>query len=516
MNPAAVFFVLTATSQCNYDDHSFSLNSNTSSFVLINDSGFFPSIQDNYVVQNIGRSIIQTELWYGDEVQWFGIVCGATVKPGETKLLDNEGKPYYYTGLKVLNDDDTRAIFHGQGGYLQSPYTPGDHFDMFRYLRKALGLSTKYIPINTNGIFKELILSFWPENQPSLWEEILDLIKPLLEKNITEIIQESIQNDLDIYKDKLKNLTSENRGQESYMSVALDLVGIEDRFVYINSNMNNYNYTNSYVLPIYSNIVSMKLHFYTLGVQYNNTLNLSKEDVEQILMYTEETYNKAYQHIANVSESVLDYAYNYSESPGIFNSLMSIRSHLAIHGNEYIPIWKHILENPLSNDEVYNPVISYSTFFGKPTANLYAQSTPVDVPPPLNPRQHSNKTVQLTTVIVYLWCDNPFVLSIGGAKIIFKDGETYMMGTKTAMVESFDLEGSQIVQLSAFGNGKIDGLKFYLSNGQIKSFGMVNSSSFEDFKLSDHYISSFYLSSDDPDLNGQAANLAVSYQWYVK
>lgn len=519
MNAVAVF-ILVASSRIDYDDHTFGLKSNDSSFVLINDSGVWPTVQDNYVIYNIGRIKVQAELWYGDEVQWFGIVHGATIYPGETKILDNDGKKYYYTGLKLINNEEIRVIAHCEGGYLPSPFTPDMQFHFYKFLLKTLKFCVKYFTNHfVASVFKQLSLLFFPENKPNIWQEVLDNVTPLLEENTREILTSLLQNEINVYKEKLSILSDEMHSgvpiKEHYMNLAWEIVGLENKFSFSSTLSINEN-INLYILPMYSSVVSMAINFYMLGVKYNTEIKLDDNNISQILRYANKTYENASKYFRNLSRNAVDYVYNNSEAQGIFNSMMSVRSHLAIHGEEYLPIWKYKLENPSSNKEVYNPVISYSTFFGKPTANLYAQATPIDVPQPLCPKMIDGKRNILKKITVYMWTTNPSILKIGGAKLFFENGDEYTMGTVTIIAESFDLEGAKILQLTAYGEGKIDGLKFYLSNGQIHVFGQTISATFENFKLQHHHIPSFYLSSDSRDLNGQAANIAVSFQWYVK
>lgn len=516
MNAAAVFLIVVGTSQYQYDDHMFGLYGNTSSFVLVDDSGFFPSVQDNFIVHNIGRTSVQAELWYGDEVQWFGVVCGATINPGEGKMLDNGGKPYYYTGLKIINNNhnNERAIVHAEGGIVYSPYTPGANFDMFKNLRYAFELAVKYIDTDNSDIFKNLIGAFWPDQSIDVWSKILYQINPLFNSEITEIIQNVIDNKLNVLKSKIENLSNEIKVNASYMSIASEMVGLEEEVLFYNRSKYEFKQLNAYILPIYSNIISMKLHFYLFGVQNKDKIGLSDIQVLLILSYAFRMYDNACKHIVQVSEGMEHYAYNTSEAPNIFNNMMTIRSHLAIHGSEYIPIWKYKLTNYSDNSQIYNPVISYSTFFGRPTVNLYAQSTPVRVPPPLNALTDSERS-PLTGMTIHLWSDNSLIDRIGGAELYFDNDFPYMMGTKTNKTEYFDLRYKQITHLSVFGDGRIDGLTFYLPQAESKSFGKVDSEVTSDFYLPGHYIRSFYLSSDDTDLKGQAANIAVSYQWYV-
>lgn len=194
--------------------------------------------------------------------------------------------------------------------------------------------------------------------------------------------------------------------------------------------------------------------------------------------------------------------------------MMGIRTHLAIHGEEYLPIWEYKLRDPSSNKQIYNPVISYSNFYGMPTANLYAQATSEHVIQPLCPKLIKGTRNKLKHVVIYIWYTDSNILKIGGAKLTFDNGDIHIMGTVTKIVESFNLGDKHIIQVTAYDQEKIDGLKFVLSNESVHRFGQMNSNSNYTFQLKDHHIPSFYLSSDSKNLGGQAANIAVSYQWY--
>lgn len=522
MYAAASVFLVIASVQIDYDDRTFGLNASDSAFILVDNSGFIPHPQGNYEIQNIGRTKVDAEVWYGTELQWLGIIEAATIYPGEKRTLHDDDRPYYFTGVKIINQGAVRAIVHGERGNLESPYIPNIHLDWSKILQRSILFSVKYIKLfkPLNFVLKQVIHMFWPTVHNNVWKEISDKIYLLLDERIRELISSLLENEINVYRDKMLMLIDELHNKspinQHYMNLAEDFVGLEQKFKF-SSTITNYHDINFYILPLYSNVVSLKVHFYTMGIRYANQIGLTDYNVSDIKNYANITVENGIRHISKVSKYATENAYNTSEAERIFDNMMAVRTHLAIHGEEYIPIWKYRVKNPSSDSEIYNPVISYSMFFGKPTANLYAQATPVEVPQPLCPKLLMNGSRnKLTKIVIFLWVSDHTVCKIGGAKLSFGNGDMYTMGTVTSLTDSFELENEKIIQLSVYGEGKIDGLKFVLSNGTEREFGQTHYNSSKDFTLQDHHIPSFYLSSDSTELNGQAANIAVSFQWHVK
>lgn len=499
--------------EVDYDDHSFGIANSDESFVLVQDSGVFPKVQENYTICNIGRSIVNVELWYGDEVQWFGIVGSATVYPNEKKTIDNEGKTYYYTGLKVKNNEKKRAIVHCEGGNLPSPYTPSPN--IYEILEKAFLLGIKFLPYGelVGHLLMDILHLYWPGDKPDIWQQISNKIYVLLDKYTQSILKAILENVIVTYRDKISSLLAEWKQNlninDHYLAIAYDLVGLENKFCF-SETVHNYKNINVFFIPMYFTFVSLKINFYLLGIRHGKQFGLTNKSINMIQNYAYKTFQNASLHIKTIKAYAVDDTYENSEAEMIFNNMMTMRSHLALNGEEYLPIWESQLCHPLEK-EIYNPVISFSTFFGKPTANLYSQATPVNVPQPLLPKMINGKRNVLKELKVYLWSE---YFKIGGVKLIFENGDSYEMGTVTSSIQSVNLKDAKILELTVYGDGKIDGLKFVLSNESTHTFGQTGSSYSKIFCRQDHFIPSFYLSSDSSDLGGQAANIAVAFQWY--
>nr|XP_023020131.1 uncharacterized protein LOC111508756 [Leptinotarsa decemlineata] len=511
MNLPVLLMVVTSNYQ--YDDHSIAVVGKRSSFILENNSGWIPAPQENYEVQNIGRVDVTAQLWYGDEAfAWWGIVTETTLKPGEVKILDNGGKIYYYTGLFIINNNSTRAIVHATGGELYNPCVP-PKINYMLWLRRIAYFALKRIPYGKN--FSKLLNLFWPHKQPNVWQNVTQNISPLLEKQELQIIQSILGNEVLYYKDQIASLQDElkdnNKTREHYMNIAYSLVGFELKFVMPNT-FEDHNTVNFYILPLYTNAVSMKMHFYTIGIQQKDQIGLMDDDVSNIQKYMNRTVAHSSEYINSMLKWPVDNAYNTSTAEGIFDNMMTVRSHLALHGEEYLPFWNHMMNNPLANDtDVYNHVISYSDFFGRATANLYAQATPEEVPEPLNPRLIKGKRNKLINIRVYLW--DLEMTAVSGMRLEFSSQDIYQLGTVTEKFAEFDLRDTYIEKLIAFGEGEIDGLKFFLEDGRTFMFGTVTSKTFKTFEMPNHHIVSLYMSSDYKTLHNKAANIAVSYLW---
>ncbi|CAG9815955.1 unnamed protein product [Phaedon cochleariae] len=505
MTPSSIFILIIA-SHYQYDDHTIAVNGNQSAFVLEDNSGVIPEPQENYVVQNIGRTPVRAQVWYGTEIlPWLGIIDAAAINPGEKIELDNGGRRYYITGLKIVNPNDTRAIIHAEGGDLPTPFVPPSIL-IEKVLRELLGIGmVKLLPFGKYlHRFVDLIDFFWPHHQPDIWQNMTDKILPVLNEKEIQLVHSLLNNKIRVYKDQIKSLQQEiddgEKPQEHYNSIAYSLIGVEQEFIF-NNMMDNYKEINLSLLPMYSKFVSMKMNFYILGLTDNNIIDIKR--------YMNKTVEGANKYIMSMRTEPIDAAYNSSPAAGIFDSMMTVRTHLALHGEEYLPFWKKMAVDPTSNQTVYNDVISFSSFFGRPTANLYAQATPREVPEPLQPKLMNGRRNTLVSVRVYLSDQG----SVAGLRLEFSNKAAYDLGLVTDNSSRFDFSDTHIESLQAFGDGRVDGLQFRLGSGDTWTFGKVTSKISKKFQLANHRIASIYVANDSRYLGYPIANIAVSYQW---
>lgn len=491
-----------SSSPINPDGHYIGLNSCSSSFVLVNES----SPPSKYVVQNIGRTSIIAEVCDNlKEVKELGkVLCG------ETKVFDVNSY------LKLINAEEKKAIVHCRGGNLVLPVFSSLENNIYALSNIAIVLVKCFAPpifTSLALLLQDLFITFWPVEKPNVWEEIADKIYNLIDENTKAIIKAFLENEIKVYKDKIKALIDESKADigisQHYMAIAYDFVGLERKFQF-SSTINNHEIINLSVLPLLVCLVSLKMSFYMIGIKFSKAIGLTSNDILQIQKYSCDTYEHAFSYLNNLEKSAVSHVYNNYDPEDMFNQIMTVRTYLGIHGLEYLPIWKFQLENTKGKEEIYNPVISYSVYVGKKTPDLYSLAISEEVPPPLCPKLIEGKRNELKIVEIYL--SENFIF---GAKLYFENGEEYILGTRTSSTSKLDLNGRKIIKITAYGEGKIDGLRFSFSDNIEKILGQTKSQDCKEFVLKDHYIPSFYLSSDSINLGGQAANIAVSFQWYM-
>lgn len=488
-------------------------------------SGVFPESFKNHVVINIGRTEVYARTVYGTVFGWIGTAASATIAPGETRVLDNGNRPYYRVGLKVQNNSsNTRAVVCAT--YSDGSPTPGNdsddiNIDYNNIMKKLVVFGVKYIPY-AGSSFSALLQAFWPENKTDVWDEIRDKVQDLIDKSQLEIINSILTGNIRQYQEriqvlesqlnpnKLKKLTMDTASY--YMDLARNLVAFELNFTFPENK-----YIAFSVLPLYSAVIMMKMNYYAVGINKAQEIGLSEENVEEVKLVMKrliENDNGVVKYLNEMYHQRLDDIYATRDVRDIYNAMMNTRSYIAVNGLEYIPLWKKILENPSTTETPYVDVVSYSEFHGRGTPNLYKEAIPEKLSEPLTPDLINGKRNRLSSVELHIWrIDNgngsP---KIGGLKVVFANGNNYMMGNTSSETIQVDFKGAFLNKLRVAGGNALDTFTFYFSDGREETYGTASNVETV-YNLKDHHIASMFLASDDSkSLAGQAANFAVSYE----
>ncbi|KAJ8960441.1 hypothetical protein NQ318_013725 [Aromia moschata] len=512
-------------SKTRYNSNTFGIAAGDSLTPVQQDTGIFPESHRNYVVYNMGRTEVYAKLKYGTKVMWHGVADEATIKPGETKELNNWGRPYYVTGCKIYNNTKERAV-------VQCVYAPNvfplfadlepGAFDELRnkMLKEVVAFGIKYVPYVGAGL-SAMVKAFWPENKPNVWEQIQDKVEALVEKQVLNAIAGILSGDVKYFQERITVLSEEieNGGSPEslrvhYMNIAQDLVGFEKKFIF-GSEFDNYKEINKYILPHFSTTVLMKISFYVIGMTQGSNIGLSNEDVRNIKLYGERTIqgnSGANKYIMDMYEDRLIDAYRTKVAEDLYDNMMNVRSYVGSQGMEYITIWNYLFAN-LSEEGLYNDVVVYSTFFGRQTGKMIAQAIPDVQVEPLTPSLTNGKRNKMTKVDFYMWRNQGGAARVGGMKVFFENGQNYTLGTTSGEVQTADFNGALLQKLEVYGGGAIDHLVFHFSNGQVKKIGeKANHNTHTVYELENHHIVGMFLATDNYSLGGQAANFCVSYK----
>lgn len=502
-----------------YCSNVFEIPAKDNSLTARQDTKVIPLYHRNYHVLNIGRVPIKAEVIFGTALGWHGTaVQPVLVQPGEATILDMTKNLYFLTTVKIYNEQSLRALVH---------VGRDDASDWDKRPKHPIKLDINMISNN--------IIKFSPANIPLISDKldpILDFFFP--QKGIIwgTIIDESIQIHTKIKLDirqlrtKLINLNALLEHKEAsvgasfpyqFMQLMEDLLGFEKKFV-ISKEATNADYHNYISLAYYSSMVSLKMCLYQFGILNRIKIGLNDEQVRRLLLLSkqliEDRLDGAITYINRVATKAINNEYNNCEPQLAYDSIATVQTYCGLAGLQFIPYWNGILTNPFWKKKAYNNVIIYSTYFGRPSPLLYKQMVQEEVVEPLQPQSIRGVRNKMIGVDVWLWRNNSRSLpKIGGMTVHFQNGNVYNLGTATREAKSFFFDNALLVKLTAWGVGAIDCLEFGFSDGRIITCGSKGSQEeFRDFELGQHCISGLYLASDVPFLNGQAANIAVSFQ----
>ncbi|NIH15886.1 MAG: toxin PirB [Serratia symbiotica] len=361
----------------------------------------------------------------------------------------------------------------------------------------------------------KLLSFFWPENESTLWEDILTEVEKMIDEKNLETIQEILQGTINELKTKIDHvsvLVETNPGaegtRESFVNLSDYMVGLNKKFNSFNKPKVNYA-----VLPMYSALVSLILSYWINGIENKSEIGLTELDIEKLEYTINYLYDESVNYIEDMYDGFLQDAYNNSDAGEIVNNIMSVHEHIRMNGIEFIDIWENIKENLSITDVFYINTLTYSTFFGRQTSKskYLALSDENDFPEYLKPNLINKKRNKLKKLICFTLAIRGY--RVGGIEVVFEDDTSYKLGECIGQGTPIDLNGRLIKSIEAWGDGAVDELAFHLSDGQTMTFGSRGSDKGMHFYLGDeHHISGLFLSNDDRNLMGQVANFGVSYQ----
>ncbi|CAH0555014.1 unnamed protein product [Brassicogethes aeneus] len=486
--------------------------------VLKQDRGIFPGSHQNVILHDIGRTHITGTFRYGTQFGIIGDITSYSIYPGSKHTYVNGGRPYYVTNMRISNSDKSvRAIVYGEftnGGSDGGKNFPLD-INTNNLLRYLTSKAISYIP-KVGDMLSAVVQKFWPEEKPSIWEEIKDKVKSLVDDKVQDAINGILEGDIAQYKARLETLTEEmnkkNNTALHYMAIALSFIGFEKKFIFSQGHA-DYKKINYLLLPLYSSVIQMKMMFYTIGIIQAKKIGLDDEHINDIENYSKKLLHDgegAINYIRNMYKERVDHTYATGRAGAIFDLMMTVRSYIAVNGLEYFANWEHMLLNPTQPKIPYNNVLVYSNFHGRQTKEMARMAIIENAIEPLAPVLISGRRNKITKVEVYMWAK--LKSKIGGLKVHFEIGPTYMMGGTSDEIYTIEWNGAKLMKLTTSGGGALDELIFEFSDGRVFKLGWQINPSKTVFELPNHHIVGIFLTNDSFATAHQASSIAVSYQ----
>ncbi|KAK7604524.1 hypothetical protein V9T40_005710 [Parthenolecanium corni] len=425
-----------------------------------------PEPHPSYKLTNTGKTAVWASIYYKDSWPlqlddilckdncssntstnvWFNVFEPVYIEPLESTFLSAPTNAiFYFTKLVVVSspkseDQNGEAVVHVEYGNGKASLDDS-HRNKRETRNAACGGFSK---LNSTQIVKKvfewggskvpscfvktgidaLIELFWPEKRPSVWDEVLEQVRFLIDEPTLRTAHSVLTCRILLFKrhlEKLAKKINESNFDTShyYMYVVEDLIGLEEEIVI--RNHHNMTQLNMDLLPLYSNIVLMKAAFYSFGIKFQQKIGLTKQNVANITTYFNDTLhspvNGANKHILQIFKNYTSIKYKFE-----YDRVMFARNEINAHG--YVPIWDNMLDNPgqkLVINEVY-----YSEFLG-----FYYHDT---IPPPSDPLTSTwlsnRKYNELKKLIIYqdlINCTDAVV----GITLVFENGELSEFGQKS-------------------------------------------------------------------------------------
>ncbi|CAG9864433.1 unnamed protein product [Phyllotreta striolata] len=505
----AILFTTFTYVYCGYNTETYHINPQTTRIV-------YEHSDEDYYVLNVGLPEVLVELIFGNHIKWLGVMGRCRLKHAQSCSFKTF--PYAYKGIKVINNNELSSYVHGFGlkyGFPEFDSRPNDYFDVNELAETIISTGATYVPY-VGEILSSIVEYFWPKEEVDVWDQIVDKVSDLIDEKIRSAVYDLLAGDLSHYKSRISLLDYEIQHpnitkslKNHYINIAEDLIGFEKKFVFQNS-PDAVN-TNFFILPLYSNVITLKMTFYLYGIKNWQLLGLDPDEhVNRLKYYTYKLlydHEGALNHVNTVVEKKLARAYAYTYPEHIYDTFANLRQFAALNGFEFLPVWKAMVARPLAEARPEIPAVAFSTQFGRNTAKQSAQILQPAVP--LQPDVINGTLNVPKKIFIFTTPRN----RIGGLKIIYENGDAVFTGpTRKGAHVVVDLQGSDIEFIGVRGTGQIEGMQFGLSDGRKVSAG-VATGAFRRFRMKNHRIVGILMTNSLVRVpKEQAANIAVSYQ----
>ncbi|PHM28989.1 insecticidal delta-endotoxin Cry8Ea1 family protein [Xenorhabdus budapestensis] len=389
--------------------------------------------------------------------------------------------------------------------------TPDYEWDMSSIIKDAVIGGIGFIP-GPGPAISFLLGLFWPQQKDNTWEQILQKVEQMIENAVLQTIKGILNGEVQEIKGKmehvesmLKNSPGSQESHDAYMFLARYLVSVDERFKSFD------NRTNYQILPMYTNTIMLQIPYWKMGIEKKKDIGLTDIEVNELKELIDKLVGKAKNYIHTMYTNEYNDAINTSTAESVTNNLLSVRGYCLLHGLECIELIEHIQNNSLESG-FYPKIISYSTVFDRPTNKMRIQALTEDdaMQEPFKPSLINGKYNKIQSLIGYVQRIGN-APRVGGIKITFTNGSSYILGTVTSETSSIELNDSVIESLEVWGNGAVDEALFKLSDGRLLRIGERYAKKYRKYAVDHHYIAGICLASDEPSLAGQAAGIAVSY-----
>ncbi|CAH1110911.1 unnamed protein product [Psylliodes chrysocephalus] len=476
-----------------------------------------------YIAYNVGKTNVTIAVIQGNIFSWTNTIGTNPIVPGQACIM-TIGNRMGAIGVKVINNGDVNAFVHVSGGNRgYDEWTDSKSYfnlDTNNLLKTLVTYGIGKVPV-IGGELSTIIGFFWPAAaEPSAWEQVQDKVLEVVDKKAQDVVKQLTGRKLAYVKERIKTCAREIDDPNikitvpaHYMNIAEDLVGFEKLFTFDEKTDPDYVKANYVLLPLWATLINLKMSFYQYGIVHQEKVGLIKEQVDRLRDYLKRTVNDpqgAIEHANKVYKDKMADEYKHSYSEQLYDQLATVRAYCALNGTQHLAAWKAIAENPEETKRPYNPVVVFSTQFGRNNAVQSRRQVTDEIPPPLQPKEINGKLNIPTKVDVILSSKNS--PKIGGLQVTYENGESATTGAKTSGdKETVDFGGKNLIKLTAHGTGQINALDFTFDDNSTKTVGTVEGDKHE-FTLDNHRVVGFFMTGSKKISDDVSANIAVTYQ----
>lgn len=387
-------------------------------------------------------------------------------------------------------------------------------WDFAEIIKKTVTNGLSFIP-GPGPLLSSLATIFWPAQKPDVWAEFAEKIAGLIDTKIMESINGLLSGDIAQIQARMETvsgLMSSDLGspetRSAYNNLAEDMDGLDKKFMAFSDEINHQ------ILPLLSITALLQITYWITGLERSSEIGLSDTDIKKLRGLVSRAKTRVDAHVSKLYDNVLTKALLDSDATTVANNVMAAHGYYRLHGMEYIELTDKLVKSESLAKKQSVHTISYSTFFGRQTANARLQALKPEsmMPPPLKPTLTNTQAFNKIASITGLQVDIGGVPRVGGITVVFESGDAYTMG-KGRTAGTFEIGESEITSLEVWGRNAVDKMTFTLTDGRTFSIGERGADIYEKlYAGSAHAIAGIYLSNDAPALAGQAAAIAVSYR----